>query len=608
MSETIPSIKLEGDNNVVIQSVNNSQITVQTVKWDDFVQKYTIEQRERIAELQKLLDRTEKLYSYERLELSQQINDLQQKLDSKEAQIKEIISSYKDKDLSDANTSPLYREALALFLNGKTDAVLELLSEAKMEEEERKMAQLRILKAQALQLEYRFEEAAVNYEKAVAIAPTYDNHFAAAYFYQYLNQFDEAEQHYEQALQKANSDTDKGTLFNNLGVLYQIQNKFSLSQKALDKALRIYRKLAETNLDEYLPDIARTLENLANLYNAKNDFDKAEKQYNEALQIRRKLVQINPIIFSPYLAILLNNLAVLYQYQNKFLESEQFYNEALKIKKQLALSNSALLETDLATIFSNLAGLYYIQHKFAKSEKAYIKALQLYRKLAQFNPATFYPQIATTLSNLGLLYKFQNKALKAEQYCIEALVMRRKLVEINPDTFMPNLANTLNNLGILYADQNEAIKAENAYDESLAIRRTLVQSNGKAFLPDLAETLNNLAVLYEMQHKFPQAENIYNETLEIYRKLSKTNSDRFLPLVARISSNISIFYQKSQPDYEKSIAFAKETLQCALPFTVTIPSIWDCIQTIIKVLTDWDIDAESFLNTIIAEMENPEGK
>ena len=197
MSETITSIKLDGDNNVVIQSVNNSQITVQTVIWDDFVKKYTIEQRERIAELQKLLDRTEKLHGYEQLALSQQINDLQQKLDSKEAQIKAIIESYKDKDLSDANTSPLYRDGLRLLLNGEIKEVRKLLNRARLEEEAIKTAESIILSAQAAQLDYDFEEATYNYEWAVRIAPTGENHFAAAHFYQVLYDFDKAKPHYE---------------------------------------------------------------------------------------------------------------------------------------------------------------------------------------------------------------------------------------------------------------------------------------------------------------------------------------------------------------------------------------------------------------------------
>jgi tetratricopeptide (TPR) repeat protein len=552
MSETITSIKLDGNNNVVIQSVNNSQVTVQTVNWDDFVKKYTIEQRERIAELQKLLNRTEKLYGYERLELSQKINYLQKQLDDKEAQIKSIIESYKDKDLSDANTSPLYREALALFLNGKTDAVLELLSEAKLEEEERKTAELRILKAQALQLEYRFEEAAVNYEKAVAIAPTGENHFESANFYQFLNQFDKAKQHYEQAIQKVNNDADRAMTLNNVAILYKKQNEYAKAEKSYDEALALQRDLAQTNPTTFLYDVAGTLNNLSLLYYNQNEYGKAEKGYDEALEIRRRLVQTNPATFLPDVAMTLNNLSL----------------------------------------------LYAAQTEYGKAEKGYDEALEIRRNLAQTNPATFLPDVAGTLNNLSLLYYNQNDFAKAEKGYDEALEIYRNLAKTNPATFLPYVAITLNNLAVLYSPQNEFTKAEEGYDEALAIYRGLAQTNPATFLPDVAMTLNNLASLYFDQNDFSKAEKGYDEALEIYRNLAKTNPATFLPDVAMTAVNMSIFYRESYRDREKSVAFAKEALQSASPFIETVPSVLKNAEKAMRILTIWGINAEALLKDI----------
>lgn len=445
MSETITSIQLNGNNNVVIQSVNNSQVTVQTVNWDDFVKKYTIEERERIAELKKslekseeLLDTNKKLYNYEGLELSQQINDLQKQLDSKEAQIKEIISSYKDKDLSDANTSPLYREALSLFLNGKIDAVLDLLSEAKLEEEEIKTAQLRILKAQALQLEYRFEEAAVNFEKSVAIAPTWVTHGKTGVFYQYLNKLEKAEQHYKQALPEAINNAERAVLLHNLAVLYKDQKDFGKAEKLYEEALEIFASLSEINLRTFLPYMAGALHNLAVLYVNQDEFDKAENVYGEALIIREFLAQMNPATFDTYITMTLHNLAKVYYHQNKFIKAEKGYDEVLDVYRGLAQTNPNVFLPYVATTLNNLAILYTDQKEFVKAEKGFDEALEICRHLAQTNPDTFEPDVAMTALNMSIFYR--------ESYCDrEKSVVYAKEALQSASPFMNTVPSVLKN-------------------------------------------------------------------------------------------------------------------------------------------------------------------
>src|SRR5262249_30777451 len=54
-------------------------------------------------------------------------------------------------------------------------------------------------------------------------------------------------------------------------------NDFNTALPFYEKALTVYRGLAETDPQTYLPDVATTLNNLANLQAAKNEFPAAEK-------------------------------------------------------------------------------------------------------------------------------------------------------------------------------------------------------------------------------------------------------------------------------------------------------------------------------------------
>ncbi len=58
----------------------------------------------------------------------------------------------------------------------------------------------------------------------------------------------------------------------------------------------------------------------------------------------------------------------------------------------------------------------------------------------------------------------------------------------------------------------------------------------------------------------------YHEALQIYRDLAQDHPSAFLPYVAMTLINLSIFYSESQPDEDKSIAMAQETIEIALQF------------------------------------------
>ena len=134
MIKKINSVKLDGDKNVVIQNIEaGGNVTITTLAWDDFVQKYTYEQTARIAELQEQLrlhQKNEQLIDEKLLRISGELNKAREEKQQIEDQLQKMISEYQDKDLS--LVSDLYREAFEVFMQGDIKAALEILDDAKL--------------------------------------------------------------------------------------------------------------------------------------------------------------------------------------------------------------------------------------------------------------------------------------------------------------------------------------------------------------------------------------------------------------------------------------------------------------------------------------------
>jgi tetratricopeptide (TPR) repeat protein len=211
-------------------------------------------------------------------------------------------------------------------MDGKIDEALEVLDEARLETEEKKSADARILKAQLLELNNDFEGAEANYLKAVDIFPSFDNNLSLANFYQKLNRFQDAEIFYNKCLSAAKSPDERATTLNNLGLLQANRNEQEKAAKAYTEALEIYRQLAKDNSQTYLyiqfvkdnsqtylPDVAMTLNNLGALHAKRNEQEKAEAAYTEALEIYRQFAKDNPQTYLPDVATTLINLSIFYQ-------------------------------------------------------------------------------------------------------------------------------------------------------------------------------------------------------------------------------------------------------------------------------------------------------
>ena len=119
-------------------------------------------------------------------------------------------------------------------------------------------------------------------------------------------------------------------------------------------------------------------------------------------------------------------------------------------------------------------------------------------------------------------------------------------------------------------------------------------------------TLNNLANLHCEKNEFPEAEAAYEEALQIRRDLANVNPQTYLPHVAMTTVNLSIFYLQNTPDQEKSLALAKEALQCSLPFIEGFPAAANYARAAMQIIETWGLDAQALLQEITDQYNQEE--
>ena len=138
----------------------------------------------------------------------------------------------------------------------------------------------------------------------------------------------------------------------------------------------------------------------------------AEGYWNKALQIYRDLAEESPQVFLPDMAGTLNNLGLLQQANNEFPQALESYKEALKIRRKLAEKSPQVFLPDVATTLNNLGNLQKDNNENSRALESYKEALKIRRKLAEESPQVFLPDVAGTLNNLGICNRLKTTFLR----------------------------------------------------------------------------------------------------------------------------------------------------------------------------------------------------
>ena len=383
-------------------------------------------------------------------------------------------------------------------------------------------------------------------------------------FYQKNQRFSDCEAMYNLALEacyrlsKENSEVYLqylASVFNILGTLYRSTQRFSTSDNMYKAALEIRKQLAKDNPEDYEADLAVSYNDLGNLYCDTQRFDSCEIMYKAALEIRKRLAKNNPNAYLPVLSTTYSYLGIFYKDTKKIHDSEEMHKAALEIRKQLAKENPKVYEPDLANSYNNLGVLYEDIQRFNDCETMHKAALEIRKRLAKDNPKVYEQDLANSYNNLGNLYCDTQRFDTCEIMYKAALEIQKQLIKDNPKVYEPDLAIFYNNLGNLYCDTQRFDTCEIMYKAALEIRKRLVKENPKVYEPDLANSYNNIGELYYNIQRFCDCETMYKAALEIRKRLAKDSPKNYEPDLAISYNNLGALYHQTRNFIECEAAY-----------------------------------------------------
>ncbi len=384
-------------------------------------------------------------------------------------------------------------------------------------------------KAMALSKQANYPAAAVQYERALSLAPrvfgadaentaTILNNLAN--LYRNMHQYAKAEALYQRSLKireaKLGVDhADVAASLNGLVLLYDEIGQYAKAEPLCQRCL----KINEAKLGPDHPGVADSLNNLAVLYREMGQYAKAEPLYQRSLKIRDARLGVD----HPNVAESLNNLATLYSKMGQYAKAEPLFQRSLKIKEAMLGSNHPALAPSL----NNLATMYWEMGQYAKAELLYQRSLKFMD--AALGPD--HPDVAVVVEGLANLYRDTGQYAKAEALFERSL----KIKEAALGADHPEVAISLNNLAIVYCRLGQYAEAESLFQRSLNIRETKLGADH----PEVATSLNNLASLYKDMGQHTKAEPLYLRSLKIEE--AKLGADH--PDVANCLANLAGLYQ-----------------------------------------------------------------
>lgn len=211
----------------------------------------------------------------------------------------------------------------------------------------------------------------------------------------YIEKFEQALQHYQQALELSQEIDDK----NGIAYSYNFTGNVYLMRGDYPKAMELY-KTALTffiDIDDKI-GISGIYNNLANISYMQGDYPRTLEYFQNALKVFEELD--NKIGMSG----MYNNLGVIYDAQRNYTKALEFYEKALEIRLEL---ND---KYGISDTYTNIGNIY-------DAQKNYTKALDYFQKAHNINlEINHQTGKAISLYNIGAIHLALNNYKEAIDY------------------------------------------------------------------------------------------------------------------------------------------------------------------------------------------------
>jgi signal transduction histidine kinase len=250
----------------------------------------------------------------------------------------------------------------------------------------------------------KLQEALIISQKSNDTLKNVELIFSIGKVYDYMNQFDLAEEYYSKACEIAfskNEDSYFSTISNNLGVLYK---RKGLSKKSLEEYLQSIKTK---------PTDATSIIHIGNIYNEWKNKNKAERYYQRAYEMIKDDSSEQSI--NAYL-----ELGKVYLNQSDFRKSQRIFGEGFRIAQKKNIPKKELLFRYYLAVLNDSLG---------NKIKARTSLQQIYDKAIQKNDIQLAVLSLSSLSNTDKGIKENDKSMNDN---IESFLLADSLNIITP--------------------------------------------------------------------------------------------------------------------------------------------------------------------------------
>jgi len=186
-------------------------------------------------------------------------------------------------------------------------------------------------------------------------------------------------------------------------------------------AVQNFKALREQNPGQYAAPLAQALFTLASVQRLKytsDDVKSAESNYSEALTLYRELAKTNPDLYMPMVAATLDSISeVKLWYGNPSADSTCL--EALALNRSLAKSNPGKYSASVAFSLRNLSRAQFKTNRMS-AIKTTREVIEIYEGLV-ISDSSLKPQLAKCYANLAYYITFDKNFKEAERLVLLAL-------------------------------------------------------------------------------------------------------------------------------------------------------------------------------------------
>ncbi|CAF0895902.1 unnamed protein product [Adineta steineri] len=390
-----------------------------------------------------------------------------------------------------------------------------------------------------------------------------------------MGQFIKAQEVYEALLHQATHESDKASIYYQLGQIKRNQGEYQKARSYYEKTLAIRQQ----SLPSDHPDLGHSYNDIGSVYDNMGDYPKALSYYEKALEIRQQSLPFN----HPDLGTSYNNIGSVHDNMGDYSKALSNYRKALAIRQQSLPFN----HPDLGASYNNIGNVY-------RNTGHYLKALYNYEKdlaIIQLSLPSNHPDLGTSYNNIGLVHHNMGDYPKALFYHEKALAIRQQSLPSNH----PNLAMSYSNIGNVYYRRRDHSKALFYHEKALAIRQQSFPFNH----PDLGASYNNIGLVYHSIGNYSKALFYYEKAFAVRQQSLPSNH----PNLGASHNNIGSVYD-SMGDYSKSLSNYEKALairQKSLPFNHldlagsynNIGSVYDRMHDYPKALSYYEKSLES---------------